>query len=379
MKSNIPQLRFPEFADCGEWEEKALGSLCSMQSGKFISASSISANETENSYPCYGGNGLRGYVKEYSHDGEFSLIGRQGALCGNITFARGKFYATEHALVATPYDDVDNNYLYYVLNLLNLNQYATGQAQPGLSVVNLEKVKSTVSSDKNEQQKIADCLSSLDTLINVQSEKVEKLKSHKKGLLQKLFPQEGQNLPEFRFPEFKDCDKWEEKNLGSLCSMQAGKFISASSIFESETENLYPCYGGNGLRGYVKEYSHDGEFSLIGRQGALCGNITFASGKFYATEHALVATPYQNVVNNFLYYLFRLLNLNQYATGQAQPGLSVVNLERVKSIVSSYIDEQQKIADCFSSLDELIDKHSQKLELLKAHKKGLMQGIFPCE
>jgi type I restriction enzyme, S subunit len=131
---------------------------------------------------------LRGYTKSLTHSGNYSLIGRQGALCGNVNLVEEKFHATEHALVVSPEKKTDTVWLFYMLGFLNLNQYATGQAQPGLSVTNLEKVELTIPKTKPEQQKIASCLSSIDDLINAQSQKVETLKLHKKGLLQGLFP-----------------------------------------------------------------------------------------------------------------------------------------------------------------------------------------------
>src|SRR5690606_37832681 len=89
--------------------------------------------------------------------------------------------------------------------------------------------------------------------------------------------------PELRFPEF--LHSWRNELLGDICRMRAGKFVSAEEIFDINIDGLYPCYGGNGLRGYTKSYNHEGRFSLIGRQGAQCGNITIADGKFHATEH----------------------------------------------------------------------------------------------
>jgi type I restriction enzyme S subunit len=228
-----------------------------------------------------------------------------------------------------------------------------------------------------EQQKIASCLTSLDDLITAESQKLDALKGHKKGLMQQLFPADGETVPALRFEEWRDTEGWEEKILKDACKMQAGKFVSASEIFEKKSDGLYPCYGGNGLRGFVKSYTHTGEYSLIGRQGALCGNITLVNGKFHATEHAVVTTLEEGIDTIWLHYMLVYLNLNQYATGQAQPGLSVENLEKVNIKIPKTVKEQQKIADCLTSLDALIKAQSDKIEALKGHKKGLMQQLFP--
>ncbi|WP_297425664.1 restriction endonuclease subunit S [Clostridium sp.] len=231
--------------------------------------------------------------------------------------------------------------------------------------------------DKKEQQKIADCLSSLDDLISVENEKFLALKDHKKGLMQKLFPAEGKSLPEWRFPEFRNCGMWEEKKLFNICRMQAGNFISTNKINGKRTSNDFPCYGGNGLRGFSKTFTHDGEYPLIGRQGALCGNVTFVQGKFYATEHAVVCYPSKEVIVKWLYFQLVKMNLNQYATGQAQPGLSVKVIEKVSVKYPPNKAEQQRIADCLTTIDDLINAQSEKIEELKQHKKSLMQGLYP--
>jgi type I restriction enzyme S subunit len=228
-----------------------------------------------------------------------------------------------------------------------------------------------------EQQKIAECLSSVDELLAAQALKVDALKTHKKGLTQQLLPREGETQPRLRFSEYHTAGDWEPKTLVDACRMQAGKFVQAADIKELNTVGMYPCYGGNGLRGFTGTYSHDGVYPLIGRQGALCGNVKLASERFYATEHAVVATPKQGVEVLWLYYLLNLLNLNRFATGQAQPGLSVDVLEKVAVRIPSDKREQQSIASCLSSLDSLITAETQKHEALKTHKKGLMQQLFP--
>lgn len=117
--------------------------------------------------------------------------------------------------------------------------------------------------------------------------------------------------------------------LGKICNLKAGAFIKADEIHEQYSEGLFPCYGGNGCRGYVASFTHEGEFPIIGRQGALCGNVQFATGKFHATEHAVVVTPLTKIDSYWLYNLLGRLELKRYATGGAQPGLAVNRLEKI--------------------------------------------------
>ncbi|MCH8540870.1 MAG: restriction endonuclease subunit S [Opitutales bacterium] len=225
-----------------------------------------------------------------------------------------------------------------------------------------------------EQQKIADCLGSLDDLIAAHQRKLSALQDHKKGLLQQLFPAEGQTTPKLRFPGFEG--EWKVKNLNEACQMKAGKFVKAAEIKAESDQNSYPCYGGNGLRGYTSTYTHEGRYPLIGRQGALCGNVQIATGQFHATEHAVVATPRNSTKTDWIFYALIFLNLNRFATGQAQPGLSVEILERVPLPIPKP-PEQQKIADCLSALDACITAQTEQIAALKEHKKGLMQKLFP--
>ena len=259
-----------------------------------------------------------------------------------------------------------------------IKKIAHGAKVLGISARRLSGIDICFPTDKLEQQKIADCLSSLEHLITTQSQKLGALEIHKKGLMQQLFPAEGESVPGLRFLEFRDSLEWEEKILKNVCKMQAGKFISASEIYEKTATGLFPCFGGNGLRGFTKTFTHNGTYSLIGRQGALCGNVKLAVGKFHATEHAIVVTPFNSINLYWLYYELIRLNLNQFAIGQAQPGLSVETLGKLIVKLPEDELEQQKIADCLSSLEELISAQKRKLEVLKIHKKGLMQGLFPA-
>ena len=146
---------------------------------------------------------------------------------------------------------------------------------------------------------------------------------------------------------------WSLTTLGNICTMQAGKFIAASEISPTYLDGMYACYGGNGIRGYVANYSLDGDYPVIGRQGALCGNVNMAHGKFYATEHAVVVTPMENIDLNWLYYTLIALNLNQYASGAAQPGLAVNNILKVHLMLPP-TNEQKRIANTIENTISII-------------------------
>ena len=133
--------------------------------------------------------------------------------------------------------------------------------------------------------------------------------------------------------------------LKDVFILKAGDFTAASDIAVEQSEtNSYPCYGGNGIRGYVAEYNQEGEYSIVGRQGALSGNVQFASGKFKNTEHALLVIPIVEMNNTWINHLLLNLDLKRYQTGAAQPGLSVKNLQEIQ-IISVPIDKQNQFAD----------------------------------
>ncbi|MCD8373943.1 MAG: restriction endonuclease subunit S [Oscillospiraceae bacterium] len=143
------------------------------------------------------------------------------------------------------------------------------------------------------------------------------------------------------------------RTLGEVCDLKAGKAIPSYEISpEPTTEFCVPCYGGNGLRGYVRQANQQGAKSLIGRQGALCGNVCYATGDYYTTEHAIAVTNNGEFNNRFLYHLLVNENLNQYKTAGAQPGLSVSRLETITVPVPD-IAVQDKIAYVLDNFDAI--------------------------
>ena len=156
---------------------------------------------------------------------------------------------------------------------------------------------------------------------------------------------------------FELPEGWAWARLRNICFMTAGKSKSKEDIKRETFDNCYPCYGGNGQRGYVDTYNYSGKFSIIGRQGALCGNINIAEGKFYATEHAVVVTIYGKIDFYWNTFILEALNLNQYSTGAAQPGLSVATVLSILVPLPPY-EEQLKISEILTKSIEIINRLS---------------------
>ena len=161
--------------------------------------------------------------------------------------------------------------------------------------------------------------------------------------------------------------------INDVCSeFKSGKNIKADSISES---GEYPVYGGNGLRGYTSSYNHEGLYVLIGRQGALCGNVRSVNGKTYITEHAIAAAGNEKSNTSFLHYLFLKMNLGQYSDQSAQPGLAVNKLLRLEVSLPP-ISEQKKIAKLLSLLDERIATQNKIIDKLQSLIKGIADNIL---
>lgn len=222
-----------------------------------------------------------------------------------------------------------------------------------------------------EQQKIASCLSSLDEVITVESRKLEVLKEHKKGLLQHLFPQEGETVPKLRFTEFEGSGEWKEEELGSFCNnLSSGK---DKNVLDGE----YELYGSTGIIGRTENASYEGAFILVARVGANAGHLNKVKGKFGVTDNTLAIDLTDKEIINFIFYLLESVKLNKLVFGSGQPLITGGQLKSFLLSVPISEQEQQKIASCLSSIDELINAQAKKLETLKLHKKGLLQGLFP--
>ncbi len=258
-------------------------------------------------------------------------------------------------------------YLYYALKTLNFDN-STDRAVMGATLNKSKLNDIKIPYCKIDiQKKIVEVLDKSQSLIDKKKEQIDLLDDLVKSRFIEMF---GDPI--------KNEKNWEIELLGEICDLKAGKNIKASEIHEEQTDDLYPCYGGNGLRGYVNKYSHEGNINLIGRQGALCGNVKYARGKFYATEHAVVTQPKIEINSYWLHFVLIELNLNRLSTGAAQPGLTIGKLNEVEVILPP-IELQNEFAEFVTQTDSIRSKMEASLSELEDNFNSLMQKAFKGE
>ena len=387
-QAKVPAIRFAGFTD--PWEQRKLGELSSeFQSGDFISAEEILGSGP---YPVYGGNGLRGYAKQYNHDGFYALIGRQGALCGNVNTAEGKAYFTEHAVAVKANFLHDTRFLAHLLGCMDLGRYSGQSAQPGLAVGVLKEVETTVPS-KAEQQAIGSFFSRLDSLITLHQRKYDKLVIFKKSMLEKMFPKDGESVPEIRFAGF--TDPWEQRKLGEIADKVTEKNLDGN-ITEVLTNSAE-----YGVINQTEFFDH-----AVAKESNIAGYYVIAPGDFVYNPRISATAPVGPIRRNTLgihgvmsplYTVFRLTDAvdgtylshffktNGWHGFMKLEGNSGARSDRFSIGDATFFEmpipvpsssEQHAIGSFFSRLDDLITLHQRKLELLQDIKKSLLDKMF---
>ena len=384
MMMNKPKIRFSGYTEA--WEQRKLEDVTSeFKSGSFIAAAEI---EETGEYPVYGGNGLRGYSETYNHDGEFALIGRQGALCGNMNYSTGKAYFTEHAVAVKANDLANTKFLYYLLDKMNLGQYSDQSAQPGLAVGKIIKLKNMFPS-KEEQDRIGDYFTNFDHLITLHQRKCDQTKKLKKYMLQKMFPQNGELYPEIRFEGFTKA--WEQRKFSDVFTGLQNNTLSRSELnYESGTiKNVH--YGDVLIKfgdyidasqtelPYISDdakadkfknsFLQDGDIIIadtaeddtVGK----CTEIRGSEGmKLLSGLHTIACRTKEKYGPMFLgYYINSPAYHNQLKPlmqGIKVTSISKSALQDTDMIIPKSIDEQIKIGEYFSNLDDLITLHQWK-------------------
>jgi len=402
----VPKLRFPEFWDAGEWEEKPLSRV-----GEIITGNTPSTANLDN----YGGNRLfvspadmsyeryiattkttlseQGFQETRPIKANSILFVCIGSTIGKI--AQNKILCATNQQINSivPFIEYSNEFIYSALenSASKITLLAGNHAVP---IINKTLFSSVLVGFPSlpEQKKIADCLSSISDRITLEAQKLDTLKAHKKGLMQQLFPAEGETLPKLRFPEFQDSGEWEEKLLSEV----------TTSIFDGTHQT--PKYKDKGIPFFSVENIVSGKTNkFISKEDYLIatnknkpekgdilitriGNIGFSTVVNWDYEFSIYVTLAVVKSNKKFnaYYLHSFMQSDRYQKEiQSKSLLNAVpckinmdELRKTKVLLPSSL-EQQKIADCLSSLDELIAAQTQAIDTLKTHKKGLMQQLFP--
>lgn len=375
-----------------EWEIKRLGDICSyFKSGESITSKDISK---KGEYPVYGGNGLRGYTnKKYTHDGAYVLIGRQGALCGNINYVIGKCYISEHAIAV----QTQNNLLWlrYKLDFWNLNRYSESSAQPGLSVEKLTRYKLTLP-PLEEQRKIAEVLSVWDKAIEKQMQLVEKLELRKKGLMQQLLTGK-KRLPGFSgewkkaklgdTTIFLSTNSFSREQLnsvkGNVLNIHYGDvLVRYSSVLDASKEDI--PYINEQIEYSPKDYVNNGDVIMADTAedemvGRCCEVVNIDNIKVVSGLHTILIHPIIKFATKYLGYYLNSERYHKQIISIMQ-GIKVYSITKDAlkntTIDIPCIEEQVAIANIFSLCDNEILLAKQKLNSFQQQKKGLMQILL---
>jgi len=391
-----PKLRFPEFRDKPAWEETILGSVLTEHGETNDGASEVHSvsvhkgviNQVEHLGRSFAAADRSNYNLAKPHDVIYTK-----SPTGDFPWGVVKQNRLPYNVIVSPLYGVFspvNRHLGYILDAyfespIRTTNYLAPITQKGAK--NTIQISNATFLSKGlylpsieaEQQKIAECLSTLDELIGAESQKLDALKAHKKGLMQQLFPREGETLPRMRFPEFQNAPAWEEKEVGDVFKVTRGQVLAMKLVNESKTsEAPYPVYSSQtkntGLCGFYSEFLFEDAITWT-TDGANAGDVNFRLGKFYCTNVCGVLLNTDGYANQCIASLINSVS-RKYVSYVGNPKLMNGVMSEIV-IPVPILPEQQRIASCLSSLDDLIAAQSGKLEALKTHKKGLMQQLFP--
>ena len=364
QKKNVPELRFPGFE--GEWEEKQLGNIIKVNSGKDYK------HLDKGDIPVYGTGGYMTSVSEPLSEIDAVGIGRKGTI-NKPYLLEAPFWTVDTLFYCTPKKETDILFILSLFRKINWKVYDESTGVPSLSKQTINKINRFVPTNK-EQQKIGKFFSKLDRQIELEEQKLELLQQQKKGYMQKIFSQELR----FKDENGNDYPEWEERRFADI-------FKFHNKLRKPIKENLrvkgsYPYYGATGIIDYVDDFIFDGNYLLIGEDGAniitrSAPLVYLVNGKFWVNNHAHILSPLNGNIQ-YLYQVAELVNYEKYNTGTAQPKLNIQNLKIISVVISTNLEEQQKIGSFLSKLDRQIDLEEQKLELLQQRKKALLKLMF---
>lgn len=334
--------------------------------------------QSEDGYPVIGSGGQFAFASDYLYDGEVILLGRKGTI-DKPRYFNGKFWTVDTMFYAIPNQKCIAKYMYYQALTIPFSLYSTDTALPSMTQTDLGNHLMCFP-PTFEQRAIVSYIDhkvgKIDALISEKEKMVEDLKAYRSSLITETVTK-GLN----KDVKMKDSgvewigkmpQNWKLLKLKRIVNLKSGTSLTSDRILD---EGKYQVFGGNGPRGYIDDYTNEGNFVLIGRQGALCGNINYANGKFWATEHAIICYPLKKIDTIWLGETLRAMNLNQYSISAAQPGLAV---ERINELLipTPSISEQKEISSYLklkiTQIESAISEQEHQLSDLKSYKSSLI-------
>ena len=374
-KKYIPALRFPEFQNDGEWSMLELGKFAKIVMGQ--SPSSEAYNERGEGVPLLQGNAdikdrhqvVRVYTTDITKTCDINdIIMTVRAPVGTIS--RASFKSCIGRGVCAIKTDSEYLYQYLISIEQEWDKLASGSTFVSITSNQIFDKIIFVPLTIQEQKKIADCLSSLDKYIDATKRKLELLKEHKKGLMQRLFPAKDKTTPELRFPEFQNDGEWVEVSFGSIINVNSGKDYKHLDI------GNIPVYGTGGYMLSVNDKLSDIDAVGIGRKGTI-DKPQYLKAPFWTVDTLFFLTSSKNYDIRYLYYLCQTIPWKTYGEQTGVPSISKNSIDKLDVVITTNITEQQKIAQSLLHLDNAMDAIEKKIHLLETHKYGLMQNLFP--
>ena len=386
----MPKLRFLELRATG-WIQKKLEDVAPLQRGFDLPSDLIRPGNI----PIVYSNGIQKYHEVGMATAPGLVTGRSGTI-GKLHFIEsGDYWPHNTSLWVTSFNGNVPRFVFYLYDSIGMSRFSSGSGVPTLNRNDVHAFGVSIPSSSAEQQKIADCLSSLDELIAAQARKVDALKTHKKGLMQQLFPREGETQPRRRFPEFQNAGDWEVKKIEDIARRGSGhtpnkakpeyynggiKWVSLADskrldngkIFETAT-----LISELGIKNSSAVLHPAG--SVILSRDAGVGKSAVLNESMAVSQHFVVWTCDNRSLSNWFLYYFLQFNkpvFENVATGSTIKTIGLPFFKELCITIPS-VPEQQCISSSLSDLDALITAETQKLETLKTHKKGLMQQLFP--
>ena len=410
-KTLVPVLRFSEFLDAGEWKGLELGPLTT-KVGSGITPTGGDKNYKSEGRPFVRSQNVGwdelilddvAFIDEEIHQSFDSteikvsdvLLNITGASIGRSAVADSRITGgnvNQHVcIIRTKQDELNpvllNHFLISERGQKQIDSFQAGGNRQGLNFAQIRSFKIPLPPTTNEQRKICDCLTSIGELITTQTRKLDALKIHKKGLMQQLFPVKGETVPKRRFPEFRDKGEWGANTFGGAATFLNGRAYSQDELLDDgkyrvlRVGNFFSSNHWYYSDLELEENKYCDKGDLLYAWSASFGPRIWQGEKVIYHYHIWKVLKKKGVDRNFLF------NLLEYETermkSQSANGLGLMHI--TKGAIENWqcripkIEEQQKIADFLSSIDELITAQTQKLKTLKAHKNGLVQQLFPTK